>query len=56
MSSGLGIPHSEPPLRVPITDPFVRPVVHSAPIIGLVHYYGEDEEEEEEENNAVRIA
>ena len=52
VSSGLGIPRSVVQQEVPATEPFVRPVVQSAPSIGLVAYYHDDEEGlgEDEEN------
>ena len=42
VSSGLGIPQSHPPQPSPPT--FVRPVVHSAPSIGLVDYQGDEDD------------
>ena len=58
VSSGLGIPRSAVQQEVPDTEPFVPPVVQSAPSIGLglVDYYHDDDEGlgEEEEDNMVR--
>ena len=56
VSSGLGIPRSAVQQEVPDTEPFVPPVVQSAPSIGLVAYYHDDDEGlgEEEDENMVR--
>ena len=47
MANSLGIPSSKP--RTPSSPPsFVKPVVQSAPLGGLVAYYGDEDEDHNE--------
>ena len=55
VSSGLGIPSTSRQHEVPSAEPFVRPLVRSAPSIGLVDYYHDDEEGEEESGEMVCV-